>query len=66
MSHATWVWEKYVKDSGFDEILIVAHSAGGRYLQTVQQTFADTFYEQVSAIAYTDSFVIDKSKLTEE
>ena len=32
LDHAVWVWEKYVKDSGFDKIHIVAHSAGGRCL----------------------------------
>ena len=32
VDHAVWVWEKYVKDSGFNQIHIVAHSAGGRCL----------------------------------
>ena len=27
--HAVYVWEKYVKDSGFDQISVIAHSAGG-------------------------------------
>jgi len=27
--HAVYVWDKYVKDSGFDDICVVAHSAGG-------------------------------------
>ena len=42
--HAIWVWDKYVKDSGFDKISIVAHSAGGDCLQQIQRGFADTFY----------------------
>ena len=30
--HATYVWEKYIKDSGFTEVSVVAHSAGGGHL----------------------------------
>ena len=61
--HATYVWEKYIKDSGFTEVSVVAHSAGGGHLQQVQSTYADTFYDQVSSIAYTDSWVISKASL---
>ena len=33
--HANFVWEQYVKDSGFDQISIVAHSAGGGCLSGI-------------------------------
>ena len=59
--HAAYVWEKYVLNSGFDQICIVAHSAGGGCMSRIQMEFADTFYQQVSKIAYTDSRVIEKS-----
>ena len=59
--HAVYVWEKYVKDSGFDQISIIAHSAGGGCLAAIQMAFRDTFYDQVCSIAYTDSFVIDRA-----
>ena len=63
--HALWVWDKYVKDSGFENICVVAHSAGGDCLQQIQKNFPN-FYQQVEKIAYTDSWVIDKEELTEE
>ena len=59
--HASYVWEHYIKDSGFDQISIVAHSAGGGCVAEIQTAFEDTFYKQVDQIAYTDSWVIDKS-----
>ena len=42
--HALNVWNNYVKDSGFDKISVVAHSAGGGCLTAIQTTFKDTFY----------------------
>ena len=33
--HAVFVWDKYVKDSGFEDICVVAHSAGGSCLQAI-------------------------------
>ena len=33
--HAVNVWNQYVKDSGFDKISIVAHSAGGGCLTSI-------------------------------
>ena len=62
--HACFVWEKYILNSGFKDISVIAHSAGGSCLQAIQTTFADTFYDQVKHIAYTDSWVINKSQLT--
>ena len=44
MDHAVWVWDKYVKDSGFENICVVAHSAGGDCLQQIQRNFP-TFYQ---------------------
>ena len=43
--HAAWVWEKYIKDSGFDQISIVAHSAGGGCLRRIMMEFKDTFWQ---------------------
>lgn len=64
--HAKFVWRNYVVDSGFEDISVVAHSAGGACLQEIQREFASTFYNQVKKIAYTDSWVISKSELTKE
>ena len=66
MQHEKYVWGRYVKDSGFDQISIVAHSAGGGGLMSIQTSFADTFYDMVSSIAYTDSWVISKQNLNPE
>lgn len=64
--HAAFVWDKYVVNSGFEDICVVAHSAGGACLQEIQRRFADSFYRQVRKIAYTDSWVISASELTKE
>ena len=64
--HAVFVWEKYVVNSGFKDILLIAHSAGGGCTRAIQTQFADTFYAQVKEIAYTDSWVIEKDQLTVE
>ena len=64
--HALYIWDKYVKDSGFDQICVVAHSAGGGCINEIQDTFADTFYNQVHKVAYTDSWVIDRSRLNDQ
>ena len=66
VTHAVWVWEKYVKNSGFGKIDVVAHSAGGGCLRGIQKHHADTFWNQVNKIAYTDSWVIEKDMLNEE
>ena len=42
--HARWVWGRYVKNSGFDKINIVAHSAGGGCLRAIMQSYDDTFW----------------------
>ena len=64
--HATYVWEQYVKNSGFTRVQIIVHSAGGICVRAIMKEFADTFWKQVSHIAYTDSWVIEKSMLNEE
>ena len=66
VDHAAWVWEKYVKNAGFDKIDVVAHSAGGGCLKKIMVENYDTFWKQVSKIAYTDSFVVDKGSLQTE
>ena len=43
--HAKWVWGKYVKPSGFDQINIVAHSAGGACLGAIMQSYGITFWQ---------------------
>ena len=42
--HASWVWDKYVRNSGFDEIYVVAHSAGGMCLNNIINNFGDSFF----------------------
>ena len=53
-----------MKDSGFEDISVVAHSAGGGCLSAIMSNFSDTFFNQVKSIAYTDSFVVNKAQLT--
>ena len=42
--HTVFVWDRYIRDSGFDKISIIAHSAGGGCVSAIQTAFADTFY----------------------
>lgn len=65
-AHAYHVWMEYVEPSGFESVLIIAHSAGGRCLSTIQKQCSGSFYKIVKKIAYTDSFVIPKSELNQE
>jgi hypothetical protein len=39
VEHSVFVWNKYVKDAGFKDISIVAHSAGGTCLKAIQESF---------------------------
>ena len=43
--HAYFVWDKYVKDSGFDKIDLVAHSAGGMCLKVIMTKNEETFWK---------------------
>jgi len=62
--HARWVWE-YIRESGFDNVDIVAHSAGGGCLRDIMWTYDDSLWDQVKQIAYTDSWVVNKYALSE-
>ena len=42
----------------------MAHSAGGECLAAIQRAFSDTFYDQVSKIALTDSVTVKREELT--
>lgn len=64
VKHAINVWKKYVHNSGFGKIHIIAHSAGGSCLRAIQKIFASRFYAQVGKIALTDSWVISADELT--
>ena len=64
--HAFYVWSTYVEPAGFKKINIIAHSAGGGCLTTIQKRFADTFYQKVNKIAYTDSWTIQASDLSQD
>lgn len=64
--HSTFVWDRYVKDSGFTKIDIICFSAGGSCVQAIQTQFSDTFYNQVSKIAFGDCWCTNKNSLTAE
>jgi hypothetical protein len=63
-AHANHVWKNYVETAGFKNILVIAHSAGGYCLESIQMNFAASFYKSVRKIAITDSSVINKNNLT--
>ena len=58
------MWKNYVINSGFKKVLMIAHSAGGGCASAIQRKFADTFYDQVQEIAFTDSWIIGRIELT--
>ena len=43
-NHACHVWKNYIENSGFNNIIVIAHSAGGKCLKQIQKTFSKTFY----------------------
>ena len=55
MAHAFNVWTKYVLNSGFKQIHIIAYEAGGYILNYLQHFYKDRFYSQIGKIAITDS-----------
>lgn len=61
--HCSYLWKSYVEPSGFKDVLIIAHSMGGKCLVEIQKKFAATFYHQVSRVALTDSMVISKKDI---
>lgn len=63
-SHSCHVWEQFVEPSGFENILLIAHSAGGSCVSSIQKNFVGTFYQKVKKIAYTDSWVASRHSLT--
>ena len=54
--HCLFVWEKYVTASKFKKLYVLAHSAGGMCLSSIQKTFAKDFYKRVEKLALTDSY----------
>ena len=74
-SHALFVWERYVIPSRFKKLYIVAHSAGGACLASIQKNFgnksinhllAHEFYSRTQKVALTDSWTINKENLDKE
>ena len=61
--HCLNVWKTYIENAGFKKLLIIAHSAGGRCLSSIQYNFPYKFYNPVNKIALTDSYVIAKEYL---
>ena len=62
--HANAVWTKYILPSGFTNLLVIAHSAGGHCLASVFKNNKKTFFTQTAKIAYTDSYPIALKDLT--
>ena len=65
-SHSLFAWKKYVSPTRFRRLFIVAHSAGGSCLASIQKMFSDEFYIRVGKVALTDSWTIDRESLTKE
>lgn len=63
-SHSRFVWRHYVSPSKFNKFFIVAHSAGGGCLSSIQKSFQEEFYSRVCKVALTDSWTIDGKVLT--
>ena len=62
--HAVHIWRNYVEPSGFEKLLVIAHSAGGGCVTDIITTFPETFFNQVKQLAYTDSWVIESDSLS--
>ena len=62
--HAVHIWKNYIENSGFEKVLVIAHSAGGGCVTALMSQFSETFFQQVSQIAYTDSWVVPQEQLS--
>jgi len=65
-SHASFVWEHYVKASGIGKLLVIAHSAGGSCVGRIMNDHREHFFKAVQQLAYTDSWVMVPDSLSEE
>ena len=63
--HAKFVWQNYVKDSGFEHLCVIAHSAGGHCVQELIEKFNASYLSQVKQTAFTDTWVAQKNQLNE-
>jgi len=61
-AHCLDVWKRYVKDSGFKDVLLLAHSAAGKSFKTIMSSYSATFLKQVRSVALTDVQVDIDSK----
>lgn len=62
--HCSHVWRNYIEPAGFKEILVIAHSAGGRCITDLMGEFSETFFGKVKSLAYTDSYIVDPDELS--
>lgn len=54
--HCLYVWKKYVVERcGAEEIFVLAHSKGGKWLEAIYKRYTPFFAERVTAVALTDS-----------
>lgn len=45
--HAVHVWRNYIEPSGFEKLLVLAHSAGGGCVTEIIHEFPETFFLKV-------------------
>ncbi|TNV79383.1 hypothetical protein FGO68_gene14982 [Halteria grandinella] len=65
-SHSTYVWHTYVEPAKhFEELYIIAHSAGGGCLSSIQlnDDYKEDFYARVKKVALTDSWHVQEGDL---
>ena len=58
--HAEYVWKTFVEKSGFENLLLIAHSAGGGSVSHLMQTVSESLFSKVKQVAFTDSFIISR------
>ena len=63
--HTCFVWDTYIKDAGFKNLLVIAHSAGGSCVMSLIDQFPDSFFGLVKQIAFTDTGSVCKDYIPE-
>ena len=63
--HASQVWNKFVKESKFSNVLVLAHSAGGGCVSRIIKDHPDSFFGKVKQLAYTDSWIAKRTELND-
>jgi len=64
--HFRYVWKKYIMDSGFKRINIIALAEGGKLLFDQLQILQNKFFKIIGKMAFVNTFILSSRNLSIE